>query len=167
MWVYVLSVAATALGGTILLQNAFGLAPLYSSFPVLVTVEPLTGLLLGVLVLEGALRVSPSAYAGEVGGLIVMAIGVALAVRICRRVLRHRWQQRAWDDLVARNRELDRFLERIWQRRLLTRVSDSCCGHPGQVADAGAGRAPGDRACGVRRRALRPARLLVPARNSA
>jgi hypothetical protein len=72
------AVAATALVATILLQNAFGLAPLHSSFPVLVTVEPLTGLLLGVLVLDGALRVSPSAYAGEVGGLIVMTLGVWL-----------------------------------------------------------------------------------------
>ena len=71
-------VAAVALVATILLQNAFGLAPLYSSFPVLVTAEPLTGLLLGVLVLGGALRVSPSAYAGEVGGLVVMTLGVWL-----------------------------------------------------------------------------------------
>ena len=51
-------VAVTALSATILIQNAFGVAPLYASFPVLVTVEPLTGLLLGVLVLGGALRVS-------------------------------------------------------------------------------------------------------------
>ena len=72
------AVAATAVTATILLQNAFGLAPLYSSFPVLVTAEPLAGLLLGVLVLGGALRVSPSAYAGEVGGLIVMTLGVWL-----------------------------------------------------------------------------------------
>jgi drug/metabolite transporter (DMT)-like permease len=72
------TVAVTALAGTILIQNAFGIAPLHASFPVLVTVEPLTGLLLGVLVLGGALRVSPSAYAGEVGGLVVMTLGVWL-----------------------------------------------------------------------------------------
>jgi drug/metabolite transporter (DMT)-like permease len=72
------TVAATALGATILIQNAFGLAPLHSSFPALVTAEPLTGLLLGVLVLGGALRVSPSAYAGEAGGLVVMMLGVWL-----------------------------------------------------------------------------------------
>jgi len=71
-------VAVTALVATILLQNAFGIAPLYSSFPVLVTVEPLTGLLLGVLVLDGTLRGSPAAYAGEVGGLVVMTLGVWL-----------------------------------------------------------------------------------------
>lgn len=75
------AVAVAALGGTILLQNAFGIAPLHSSFPFLVTVEPLTGLLLGVLVLHGALRVSPAAYAGEVGGLVVMVVGIWLLAR--------------------------------------------------------------------------------------
>jgi len=74
-------VAVTALSATILIQNAFGIAPLYASFPVLVTVEPLTGLLLGVLVLGGALRVSPPAFAGEVGGLVVMMLGVWLLAR--------------------------------------------------------------------------------------
>lgn len=71
-------VAAAALGATVLIQNAFGIAPLHVSFPVLVTAEPLTGLLLGVLILGGALRVSPSAYAGEFGGLAVMMIGIWL-----------------------------------------------------------------------------------------
>ncbi len=66
----------TALTATILIENAFGLAPRHSSFPVLVTAEPLTGLLLGVFVLRGALRASPSAYAGEAGGLVVMTLGV-------------------------------------------------------------------------------------------
>jgi len=75
-------VAVTALSATILTQNAFGVAPLYASFPVLVTVEPLTGLLLGVLVLGGALRVSsPAGFAGEVGGLVVMMFGVGLLAR--------------------------------------------------------------------------------------
>jgi drug/metabolite transporter (DMT)-like permease len=68
--------AAAALGATVLVQNAFGIAPLHASFPVLVTAEPLAGLLLGVLVLGGALRVSPSAYAGEAGGFVVMMLGV-------------------------------------------------------------------------------------------
>jgi drug/metabolite transporter (DMT)-like permease len=71
-------VAVTALGATVLIQNAFGVAPLHASFPVLVTTEPLAGLLLGVLVLGGGLRVSPSACAGEVAGLVVMLLGVWL-----------------------------------------------------------------------------------------
>jgi drug/metabolite transporter (DMT)-like permease len=69
-------VAVAALSATVLIQNAFGIAPLHTSFPVLVTAEPLAGLLLGVLILGGALRVSPSAYAGEAVGLIVMMLGV-------------------------------------------------------------------------------------------
>lgn len=72
------AVAAAALVATVLLQNAYGIAPLHSSFPFLVTAEPLAGLLLGVLVLHGALRASSSAYAGETGGLVVMVLGVWL-----------------------------------------------------------------------------------------
>lgn len=71
-------VAVAALGATVLIQNAFGIAPLHVSFPVLVTVEPLAGLVLGVLILGGALRVSPAAYAGEFGGLVVMVLGIWL-----------------------------------------------------------------------------------------
>ena len=71
-------VAVTALGATVLIQNAFGIAPLHASFPVLVATEPLAGLLLGVLVLGGTLRVSLAACAGEVAGLLVMLLGVWL-----------------------------------------------------------------------------------------
>ena len=95
------AVAATALVATILLQNAFGLAPLHSSFPFLVTSEPLTGLLVGVLVLGGALRVSPSAYAGEAGGLVVMTLGVWLLAHSPLVTGQARTLQRRRDEALA------------------------------------------------------------------
>jgi hypothetical protein len=47
----------------------------------------------------------------------ILAFGTVLAVRMCLRALLRRAQRRMWDDLVARHRELDRELDRIWQRR--------------------------------------------------
>lgn len=73
--------AVVAIYGALLIQSAYEMAPLPASFPALVTVEPLTGTIIGVTVLHGALRVTPGALAGEVGGLIVMVAGVALLAR--------------------------------------------------------------------------------------
>jgi hypothetical protein len=49
-------------------------------------------------------------------GAAIMAAGTVLAVRVCLRALLRRAQRRKWDDLVARHRELDRELDRIWPR---------------------------------------------------
>jgi hypothetical protein len=49
-------------------------------------------------------------------GGAIMAVGTVLATRVCLRALLRRAQRRRWDDLVARHRELDRELDRIWQR---------------------------------------------------
>jgi hypothetical protein len=48
---------------------------------------------------------------------VVMAAGGFLAARLCIHALRRSCERRAWDDLVARHRELDRELSRIWERR--------------------------------------------------
>jgi hypothetical protein len=85
----------------VLIQNAFGIAPLHTSFPVLVTAEPLAGLLLGVLVLGGALRVSPSAYVGEAGGLIVMMLGVWMLAHSPLVTGQARFLQRRRDEALA------------------------------------------------------------------
>lgn len=53
------------------------MAPLPASFSALVTVEPLTGVVLGVTVLRGLLRVGHLPLLAEVGGLSVMLAGVA------------------------------------------------------------------------------------------
>lgn len=73
---YVYAVLAVALTGTLFVQSAYELAPLQASFPAQVTVEPLAGLLLGVVVLHGSIRVAPISLAGEVAGLLVMIAGV-------------------------------------------------------------------------------------------
>lgn len=56
------------------------------------------------------------------GGVVVLAAIVmvaagVLAARWCMRLLRRRLQRRDWDDLIARHRDLDRELTRIWRQR--------------------------------------------------
>jgi heme exporter protein D len=48
---------------------------------------------------------------------VIIATASVLSVRALLRALLHREQRRKWDDLAARNRELDRELDGIWQRR--------------------------------------------------
>jgi hypothetical protein len=48
---------------------------------------------------------------------VVMAAGSFLTARLCIHALRRSCERRAWNDLAARHRELDRELTRIWERR--------------------------------------------------
>lgn len=70
-----------ALYGAVVVQSAYEMAPLPASFPALVTVEPITGIAIGVTVLHGSLRVSPLDLLAAVGGLAIMVGGVALLAR--------------------------------------------------------------------------------------
>jgi hypothetical protein len=45
---------------------------------------------------------------------IVIAVAAVLGARACLRAVRRRYEQRMWNDLVARHRELDRELDKIW-----------------------------------------------------
>lgn len=72
---------AAALYGAVLVQSAYEMAPLPASFPALVSVEPLTGLVIGVTVLHGTLDTSAGALFAEIAGLGVMVAGVALLAR--------------------------------------------------------------------------------------
>lgn len=45
---------------------------------------------------------------------IVIAVGSGFGGYACLRALRRRNERRRWDDLVARHRELDRELDKIW-----------------------------------------------------
>ena len=47
----------------------------------------------------------------------VVAAGGILTARLYISALRRSRERRAWDDLVARNRDLDRDLTRFWERR--------------------------------------------------
>jgi hypothetical protein len=46
-----------------------------------------------------------------------LAVSSVLTARWYLRVLRRRREQRTWDELVIRHRNLDRELERIWRSR--------------------------------------------------
>lgn len=74
-------VVAAALCGALLIQSAYEMAPLHASFPALVTVEPIAGLVVGVAVLHGELDTSLPAQVGQAAGLVVMVAGVALLAR--------------------------------------------------------------------------------------
>lgn len=108
-------VVATALGGTLLAQSAYSMAPLTASYPTLAAVEPLAGIGVGVGVLGGALLVSPTALAAEVGGLAVMTFGIYLLARspLVTGQL-DLLERRAEEDLAYRTEEeIARDLERL------------------------------------------------------
>lgn len=71
---YVTVVAAVV--ATLFLQSAFELAPLPASFPAQVTAEPLCGIALGVLVLDGFIRLGPVFVVLEIVGLALMVGGI-------------------------------------------------------------------------------------------
>jgi hypothetical protein len=56
--------------------------------------------------------------AGVVAAVVaVMALVGVLAAHSCVRLIRRRLDRRIWDDLIARNRDLDWELTRIWRGR--------------------------------------------------
>jgi drug/metabolite transporter (DMT)-like permease len=73
---YVLVVVA--LVGFVLVQSAFDAAPLRVSLPAATVAEPLTGIVLGVVVFGERLRVSPGPLAAEVIGLTAMVVGIVI-----------------------------------------------------------------------------------------
>lgn len=75
------AVIVVAITGTLFVQSAYELAPLPVSFPAQVTAEPITGVILGVTVLEGTVRLTAAALALEVVGLLAMVAGMAALAR--------------------------------------------------------------------------------------
>lgn len=72
---------AAAVIGILLMQDAFGSAPLRASLPALTAAEPIAGIVLGVLVFGDAFRLGAAALAGEVAALAAMVAGVVLVGR--------------------------------------------------------------------------------------
>lgn len=103
---------AAAIVGAMLIQSAYEMAPLPASFPTLVTAEPMTGLIIGVLVLHGTLHVGPGALVAEVAGLLVMVAGVAVLATSSvvtgqlDALQRRREEGEAYHHLVRLEREL-------------------------------------------------------------
>lgn len=71
-------VLAVALTGMLLVQSAFEAAPLTASYPAMVTMELIVGVAVGVLVLNGTLRLGPVALTSATVSLLVMIGGISL-----------------------------------------------------------------------------------------
>lgn len=86
-WVGVLTswqpytVVAVALAGLLLAQSAFDAAPLRISLPAATAAEPVTGIILGIVIFYEQLRMSPGALAAEVAGLLMMVAGIIMLGR--------------------------------------------------------------------------------------
>lgn len=77
--VYVLVVSGML--GTLLVQGALSVGPLRASQPAMLIVEPLAGIIVGVVLFGEKLSNSPAAIAGQVLALGVMVLGVFLVSR--------------------------------------------------------------------------------------
>jgi drug/metabolite transporter (DMT)-like permease len=72
------AVATVAVVGMLLMQSAFEAAPLTASYPGVVTAELISGIIIGIVVLGGAVRLGPTHLAIVVSGLLVMIAGIYL-----------------------------------------------------------------------------------------
>lgn len=76
---YALVLAAVA--GLLLAQSAFDAAPLRISLPAATAAEPLTGIVLGILIFRERIQLTSGALAAEVIGLIMMVGGIVVLGR--------------------------------------------------------------------------------------
>jgi drug/metabolite transporter (DMT)-like permease len=74
-------IVAVGIVGLLLAQSAFDAAPLRISLPATTAVEPLTGIVLGVLIFYERVRLSPWALTAEVAGLLMMVGGIVVLGR--------------------------------------------------------------------------------------
>ncbi|MGA5702965.1 DMT family transporter [Peterkaempfera bronchialis] len=75
------TVLAIGVLGLILVQSAFGAAPLKMSLPALTAAQPLAGIACGVGFLGDRLRLTPGAMAWEAAGLLCIVLGVVVIGR--------------------------------------------------------------------------------------
>lgn len=72
---------AASLTGMWLMQSAFNAAPLHASLPGITAAEPVTGMLLGVIVFGDVVRISPGLLALQAAGIVALVTGVILVAR--------------------------------------------------------------------------------------
>jgi drug/metabolite transporter (DMT)-like permease len=72
---------AAALIGMWLMQNSFNAAPLHASLPGITAAEPVSGILLGVVVFGDSIDISPAMLALQAGGIVALVLGVVLVAR--------------------------------------------------------------------------------------
>ena len=74
-------VLAASLIGLWLMENSFNAAPLHASLPAITAAEPVTGILLGIVVFGDVVRISPGMLAFQAAGLAALVTGVILVAR--------------------------------------------------------------------------------------
>jgi len=72
---------AAALIGMWLMQNSFNAAPLHASLPGITAAEPVSGILLGVVVFGDRINISPGLLALQAAGITALVLGVILVAR--------------------------------------------------------------------------------------
>jgi drug/metabolite transporter (DMT)-like permease len=64
-----------------LMQNSFSAAPLHASLPGMTAAEPVSGILLGVVVFGDVIRISPGMLAVQAAGIVALVVGVIMVAR--------------------------------------------------------------------------------------
>jgi drug/metabolite transporter (DMT)-like permease len=72
---------ATSLVGLWLMESSFNAAPLHASLPGITAAEPITGILLGVVIFGDVVRISPGLIALQAVGIVALVTGVILVAR--------------------------------------------------------------------------------------
>jgi drug/metabolite transporter (DMT)-like permease len=72
---------AASLIGLWLMQSSFNAAPLHASLPAITAAEPVTGIILGVLVFGDAINISPGILALQAAGIAALVTGVIMVAR--------------------------------------------------------------------------------------
>jgi hypothetical protein len=75
------SLIAVSLVALWLMESAFNAAPLHISLPGITAAEPISGIVLGVVVFRDSIDVSAGAIALEAGGLVALLVGVIMVSR--------------------------------------------------------------------------------------
>jgi drug/metabolite transporter (DMT)-like permease len=72
---------ATSVVGLWLMECSFNSAPLHASLPAITAAEPLTGILLGVVVFGDIVRITPGLIALQAAGMVALIAGVIMVAR--------------------------------------------------------------------------------------
>lgn len=75
------ALVATGLVGMWLMQSAFNAGPLHASLPAITAAEPVSGILLGVVVFGDRVSVSPGMLALRAAGIVALVVGVIMVAR--------------------------------------------------------------------------------------
>lgn len=77
----VYALIAVGLAGLWLMESSFNAGPLYASLPSMAAGEPVTGIVVGIVVFGDRLGLSPGFLALQAGGIVALVLGVILVGR--------------------------------------------------------------------------------------